>query len=239
MDWRDDEHFDASHLEEIGNRREIFLREEIDVNEAYAGSLLFKAGKNSSSSLYYVDHKKIRGLSIAEKRKLEERAANAKEEHVYLTHTLDKMITKIDQLVMEPTNDKLEERLKELKKNVAILAKKVDDAKVLAINDSQKKKLKRQIQSMAGHYRKRKHLCCSFLSTLEDISDGSICKKQCLLGEGQIALDSDESSYNAAVAHSKSKKRLKTSKTLLADENFVGVVLDSQNVLKRVYIHEE
>lgn len=116
MDWRDDEHFDASHLEEIGNRREIFLREEIDVNEAYAGSLLFKAGKNSSSSLYYVDHKKIRGLSIAEKRKLEERAANAKEEHVYLTHTLDKMITKIDQLVMEPTNDKLEERLKELKK---------------------------------------------------------------------------------------------------------------------------
>ena len=123
--------------------------------------------------------------------------------------------------------------------DVATLEKKVNDARALTVNESHKNKLKRRIQSMAGHYRKRKQLCCSFLSSLEEISDGAISKKKCLKGDGQIVLDSDETVNKAAIAYAKSKKRSKTKSGSLADENFVGVALDSQKMIKRVYVNED
>mmetsp|Transcript_14820 Transcript_14820/g.34417 ORF Transcript_14820/g.34417 Transcript_14820/m.34417 type:complete len:271 (-) Transcript_14820:274-1086(-) len=236
IDWRDDEHFDECQNGAIDNIGEIFKEEGTNGSEAYVGSLLFKTGKNCASSLYYIDYTKIKGMSSAEKCRLHERVEKTKEEHKYMTSALKHTTSQINQLLMEPTNDELEDRLSGLEEAVVILATKVDDAQVLAINESQKKILKRRIQSMAGHYRKRKHICSTFLSTLEEVSDGSISKKKCLLGEGQIALDSDESAHKAAIALSKSKKRLKTNKTLLADDNFVGVALDSQNMLKRIYL---
>ena len=239
IDWQHDERFDRSHSGVVDNIGEIMKKEGADVNEAFAGSIIFKAGKNCASSLYFINYTKIKGMSSADKLKLNESLSNAKEEHNCLTLALNETTSKIDRLIMEPTNGDLADHLIGLEKAVAVLTKKVNDAKALAINESQKKKLKVQIQSMAGHYRKRKQLCSSFLSTLEEISDGSICKRKCLLGEGQIALDSDESTHKAAVANSKSKKRLKTSKTLLSDDSFVGVVLDSQNMLKRIYTDVE
>ena len=238
MDWRDEEIFDANFFEEISNI-EVAKKSDTNDNEAYSGSLVFKAGKASTSSLYYIDHTKIKGLSSKEKRKYDEIVASTKKEHNYLIYRLNQIRAKISQLAVEPMNDKLEKRLNELENTVVVLTKKIGHAKLLTVNESQKNRLKRQIQSMAGHYRKRKQLCCSFLSTLEEISDGSVSKKKCLLGEGQIALDSDESASRAAIAYSKSKKRLKPNKVSLADNNFVGVILDSQNMIKRIYLEEE
>ena len=74
---------------------------------------------------------------------------------------------------------------------------------------------------------------------MEEISDGTISKKKCLKGDGQIALDSDESANEAMIAYVRSKKRSKKNKASLADENFVGVTLDSQQMVKRVYIKDE
>ena len=239
MDWQDDDIFEASDDDENNNMEGIVKKKGSANKEPYAGSLFFKAGKSAASSLYYVDHNKIKEMSFEEKRELAERLANARAEHEHLGLVLKKTDTMTNQLLIEPTNDDLLERLSDLEKDVAVLAEKVNDAKALSINESHKNQLKRKIQSMAGHYRKRKQLCCSFLSSLEEMSDGTISKKKCLKGEGQIALDSDESINKAAIAYARSKKRFKANKVSLANQSFVGVVLDSQRMVKRIHVDEE
>ena len=241
MSMKDDHVFGASDDDDDDNAGGSTKEKKSQKKEAYAGSLSFKAGRNAASSLYYVDHNKIKEMSFDEKRELSEKVANAKAEQDQLTFVLKELHTKTTQLLGQPTNHVLTERLGELENEVETLAKEVNDAKALTVNESHKKKLKRQIQSMAGHYRKRKQLCCSFLSSLEEVSDGTISKKKCLKGDGPIALDSDETVNKAAIAyyHAKSKKRIKTKSGSLADENFVGVALDSQKMIKRVYVNED
>ena len=240
MDWRDDELFEGSDDDDNQDTEGVAKKKKSDTKEPYSGSLLFKAGKSVSSSLYYVDYTKIKEMGSEERMELAQRVTTTNGEHEQLAFVLKRMNTKTTQLLKEPTNDELVELLSRFEKNGEILAKKVSDARVLTINESHKNKLKRRIQSMAGHYRKRKHLCGSFLSSLEEVSDGTVSKKKCLKGDGQIALDSDECINKAAIAYAKSKKRLKTNKVVLADENFVGVALDSQRMVKRVYVdHEE
>lgn len=239
MDWQEDDLSEASNDDDCLKMKCLAKKSRVDEKEAFAGSLFFKAGKSVTSSLYYVDYNKIKEMSSEERGELAGRLANTKAEHDHMVLTLKQVDTKTAQLLLEPTNDKLIELLNNLEKNVAILTEKVHDAKALTINEPQKKKLKRQIQYMAGQYRKRKRLCCSFLSSLEEISDGTISKKKCLKGDGQIALDSDESANEAMIAYVRSKKRSKKNKASLADENFVGVTLDSQQMVKRVYIKDE
>ena len=237
-DLQDDEFFGASDDDDddnSGNKK----KKVHDTNRLFAGSLFFKAGRSAASSLYYVIYNRINELTYDEKRELLEKSSNSKAEYEQLTFILKELGAKTTQLLGEPTNDELIDRLGDLENDVSTLEEKVNDAKALTVNESHKKKLKRQIQSMTGHYRKRKQLCCSFLSTLEEISDGTISKKKCLKGDGQIALDSDESAINAAKAYAKSKRFSKTKKAVLADENFVGVALDSQQMIKRVYVDND
>lgn len=239
MDWRDDDLFEASDEDNNDDMKGIVDGKKSKVKEAYAGSLFFKAGRSAATSLYYVDHNKIKEINSEERRELSEKVANTSAENEQLTLVLKQLDTKTTQLLIEPMNDALVERLSELENDVATLTKEVSDARVLTVNESHKKKLKRRIQSMSGHYRKRKQLCCSFLSSIEDASDGTISKNKCLKGDGQITLDSDETINKAAVAYAKSKKSSKAKKVSLADENFVGVALDSQRMVKRVYVDEE
>ncbi len=237
-DLRDDELSEASddNDDEGIKEKESVGGKFIDL---FAGSVFFKAGRSAASSVYYVVYNKMPELNSKKKRKLYEKVSNSKAECEQLTLILKQLGAKTTQLLTEPTNDELIGRLNDLENDVATLEKKVNDARALTVNESHKNKLKRRIQSMTGHYRKRKQLCCSFLCSLEEISDGTISKKKCLKGDGQIALDSDESANNAAIAYAKSKKFSKAKKAVLADENFVGVALDSQQMIKRIYINKE
>jgi hypothetical protein len=238
MDWRDDETFGASD-DEDHDAEGLMKKKRPDAKDPYSGSLIFKAGKSVASSLYYVDHTKIKEMDIEESRELAEKLANTLAEHEQLTLTLKQKDTKTTKLLIEPTNDELVELLSDSEKNASLLVEKVDSARELTVNEPHKKKLKRRIQSMAGHYRKRKQLCSSFLSSLEEMSDGAISKTKCLKGDGQIALDSDESINKAAIAYAKSKRVSNRNTGVLADKHFVGIALDSQKMVKRVYIDEE
>lgn len=238
-DLRDDELSEASDDsddEGITEKKSVGYK----LTELFAGTVFFKAGRSVASSVYYVVYNKMPELSDEKKRELYEKVSNSNAECDQLKLILKQLNVKTTQLLTEPTNDELIERLSDLENDVTTLEKKVNDARALTVNESHKNKLKRRIQSMAGHYRKRKQLCCSFLSSLEEISDGTVSKKKCLKGDGQIALDSDESANNAAIAYAKSKKGFsKAKKAVLADENFVGVSLDSQQMIKRIYVDEE
>ena len=238
MDWRDDNIFDASDDDE-GGIEVVTKKRNPPKKEAFAGSLLFKAGRNIASNLYYVDYTKIKEITGEARQELAGKVAIVNGEHERLTIALKRIGTNTNQLLAEPTNDQLVELLNDSENDVATLTKTVNDARSLTINESHKKKLKRRIHIMAGHYRKRKQLCCSFLSSLEEISDGTISKKKCLDGDGQIALDSDESINKAAIAYARSKKRFKANKVSLANESFVGVALDSQRMIKRIHVDEE
>lgn len=233
-DLQDDELFGPNDDDDDGNEANK-KKKASEIYELFSGSIFFKAGRSAASSLYYAAYNRINELTYDEKRELLENSSNSKAKYEQLILILKELEAKTNQLLGEPKNDELIGRLGDLENDVSILQKKVNDAKALTVNESHKNKLKRRIQSMVGHYRKRKQLCCSFLSSLEEISDGAISKKKCLKGDGQIALDSDKSAINAAKAYAKSKRFSKVKKTLLADENFVGVVLDSQQMIKRVY----
>ena len=240
MDGRDDDIFNASDDDDDDDDMErVPKKKKCDSKEAYEGSLVFKAGKSVASNLYYVDYTKIKEMDSEARQELAGKAAIGKGEREHLTFALKQAGLKTKQLLSEPTNDELMGLLSESEKNVSSLIENVNDAKALMVNESHKNKFKRRIQSMAGHYRKRKQLCCSFLSTLEEVSDGTISRNKCLKGDGQIALDSDEIVNKGAIAYAKSKKRSKANKASLGDKDFVGVVLDTQGMVKRVYVNEE
>ncbi|VEU34315.1 unnamed protein product [Pseudo-nitzschia multistriata] len=210
-----------------------------ELKESYSGSLVFKAGRNAKSNLYYVDYTKMKEMDGDVRQELASKTAIAEGEYKDLTFAFKQAATRSKQLLSEPTNDELVCLLIEAEKAVVALTDSVNDAKALLVNEGHKNKLKRRIQSMAGHYRKRKQLCCSFLCALEEVSDGAISKKKCLSGDGQIPLDSDESIIKSAIAYAKSKKHQKTRKATLADDKFIGVILDSQGMVKRSYVDEK
>jgi len=243
MDGRDDGTFNESDDDDDDDddkeTERVAKKKKCDNKEAYAGSLVFKAGKSVATNLYYVDYTKIKEMDSEVRQEFAGKVAIAKGEHEHLAFVLKQAGAKTNQLLSEPTNDELVGLLSESEKNVSNLIEHVNDAKALTVNEGHKRKLKRRIQSMAGHYRKRKQLCCSFLSCLEEVSDGTISKKKCLKGDGQITLDSDECINKGAIAYAKSKKRPKAKKASLADEKFVGVALDTQGMVKRVYVDEE
>ena len=62
MDWQDDDIFEASDDDEKNNMEGIVKKKGPANKEPYAGSLFFKAGKSAASSLYYVDHNKIKEM---------------------------------------------------------------------------------------------------------------------------------------------------------------------------------
>ena len=159
------------------------------------------------------------------------------------------------QLLSEPTNEQIAALLETEEDDVATLKVQVEEALKLKVNEKHKQKTKSNIQKMAVQWRKRKRMCMEFLIRMEEITDGTVQAKKCLSGDGQIALDSDDTVAKAAVEFAKQKraragtggkkprKLLKSSttqsassKATLADENFVAVNFDSQLNVLRVYV---
>ena len=191
--------------DDMDEKEQFAKKKDADLKDRYAGSLVFKAGKSDSTSIYYVDHNKVTEMDSDERQALASNAATSKNDHDHLTMTLKHTNAKTKQLLSEPTNDDLEDLLSRLEKDVSTVMEKVTEAKALTVNEGQKINLKRRIQSMAGVYRKRRKLCYDILTSLEEVSDGVISMKQSLKGDGPIMLDSDESVNKSAITYAKEK----------------------------------
>jgi hypothetical protein len=229
--------------------------------DTFAGSICFKAGRNAASNLYYVDHTKIKGMDRDQREALASESFATQAEEAALKDTLKQTLDRATQLLLEPTNEEVVILLEAEEKYVTELEVNVEEARKLKVNEKHKQKTKKRIQSMSAHWRKRKRLCMEFLIGLEENTDGVVSAKKCLAGDGQIALDSDEAVASAALRFAKDKRarnvgagglqgrkskgmaapKVKTPSkpASLADEQFVGVLLDSQGTVSRVYVEEE
>jgi hypothetical protein len=231
-----------------------------DSTDPYANSLRLKAGRNSNNQLYYVDYSKIPGLDPEAKNQLYADVAKAEAEEARLKSNIQKMDAETAKLLSEPTNEELDRMLDEQETAMVALREQVAAARKHKVNEKTKKQLKKRIEGMTAHWRKRKRQVLDFLNMMEESTEGAVSVKKCLAGDGQIEIDSDEAVIQGAIAFAQ-RKRLKTSsgkplkktkglggatKSAAADEtdglspdpNFVGVRLDAHGQVARVYLDE-
>jgi hypothetical protein len=229
--------------------------------DPYKQSLCYKAGRNTNTSLYYVDYTKLKPMDHDQRNDLLTQSALADQEHQALNMSIKENQAQTKRLVSEPTNEELAVKLQEYEEAVAELEATAVEARKLKANEKQKQKVQGNIQTMTRYWRQRKKLTDEFLINIEQATDGAVSRAKCYKGDGQIALDSDEgivkgkadwmkdkAAKKALAAASKKGKKHLSSKPLsnamssssnLADENFIGVLLNSQGGVKRFYLGDQ
>lgn len=221
----------------------------------YKNSLTFKAGKGSNSSLYYVNYNTAKngdGLDREEKNKLASDLAAAEAEEAALKQTLATMRTTTAKLISEPKNEEADRRLEKEEAELSDLTEQLEAARKLKVNEKHKATTKKRIEHFASFWRKRRRLCMDFLVTMEEVTDGTIIAKKCLLGDGQIDCDSDELVAKQVIAYANSKRAKGNGKKLAfakvsastktgiqPSESFVAVLLDSQGSVSRVHLEAD
>lgn len=227
----------------------------------YKGSLSFKAGKGSNSSLYYVNYstaKNGNGLERGEKNELAANLAAAEAEEAALKQKIADMRSTTAKLLSEPTNEEAKARLETAEADLTKIQEKLDAARMLKVNEKHKMQTKRRVENMTTFWRKRRRMCMDFLISMEEVTDGTISAKKCLTGDGQIDVDSDEAVAKVAIEYGKKKRvapkglegkkfsfaknNASNSKKLSGispSESFVAVLLDSQGCVQRVHLNDE
>lgn len=213
-------------------------------------SLCFKAGRNPSTSLYYVDYnaaKNGNGLDREEKNNLDAKLAQIEAERDNIKMTIKAHEAETAKLLAEPKNDEAMALLES--EGLAIMEAKMEleAARKFKVNEKHRQQLKQRIFVMTAEWRKRRRICMDFLTSMEDSTEGTVNARKCLSGDGQIDIDSDEAVAKHALEFGKkkrskivsSKKRsLQQQPDILADEYFVAVTLDSQGCVKRVFLDD-
>jgi predicted protein tyrosine phosphatase len=217
----------------------------------YKNSLSFKAGKGSNSSLYYVNYNVAKngdGLDREQKNQLASDIAAAEAEESALKEMLGTLRTTTEKLLAEPKNVDLSQRLECEDAEMADLLEQLTSARKLTVNEKHKAATKKRIEHLTAVWRKRRRICMDFLFTMEEATEGQICGKKCLVGDGQIDCESDELVAKQAIDYAKSKRQKVGTKKLgfaKADtlskggiqpsESFVAVLLDSKGDVERVH----
>lgn len=233
----------------------IKKKAKLNSNDEFAGALGFKPGRNANTSLYFIDHTKQKnngnGLEFDVRDKLYTEKSQAAQEHSKLENELSQMEVDTKRLNSEPTNEEATTKLETDELAMLDLRVKVAEARKLKVNEKHKKQTKLRIDGMTTQWRKRRRICMDFLINMEENTDGSISMKKCLAGDGQIDIESDEKVIKDTIAFAENKrarkkfksacKKSNTTQTMsscitVADENFVGVLIDSQGNVSRVYL---
>jgi len=176
--------------------------------EPYSGSLIFKAGKNLSTNLYFVDHTKIKEMDYDELNTLVNNLANAKAEMQGMEATIKSHAEAARKLLAEPTNEELTLQLDSQEKLITEdLEVQVAEKRKLKVNEKHRERTKKNIEYQAAQWRQRRRACLEFLTNLEEMTDGTISRAKCLKGDGQIVVDSDEAVAKAALQADKDRRQ--------------------------------
>jgi hypothetical protein len=236
-------------------------------NDPFVGTVSYKYGKggdakNLSSILYYADYTKqknqgdpdpVESSAIATDLSMVENEVLAMEtEH-------NRLAAETAKLLSEPTNEDAEQQLATEVPLVDELRAQVEEARKLKVNEKQRKSLTKASASMAAEWRKRKRLCTEFLIWIDEATEGTCNMKKILKGDGQFYCESDEMAIATAKAAEESKKKKallgrcrnkkgkfnagvssdsSSSSSPLADSNFIGVTMNSQGLVERVYLED-
>lgn len=219
-----------------------------DDEHAFQDSVRVKIGKNANSSLYYLNQFKLEnegdGLCPEEQQNLVASQQQASEE---LRRKLDECKTMDQQTVQhlsEPKNDEMNALLRDSEEEMASIHQALGGAKQYSVKASRRKNIQKQVDSMCIQWRQRKRKCIDFLETMEDCTEGTISKKKCLAGNGQIEVESDETAIKLAKTfYERTKARKRGGKENGGGDNsrcLVGIVLGSKaNGIERVYASDE
>ena len=168
----------------------------------------------------------------------------SKDEFDQLNQQLKATTAQAVQLESEPKNEELIVEVSNMEKKLVEMGENITEMKSHAGNEKHVKLVKKEIQSKASVWRKRKRMCTEFLSNMEECTDGTISLKKCLKGDGQIDIDSDETALKGAIAFS-NRKKIKTVKSsgvksgVQPSADFVGCTLSAQGKPERVFFGVE
>jgi hypothetical protein len=259
-DSDDDAGSEAS--ESAAKNKKLHQDNSICGKDPFAGLLKFKSGKNSASSLWYVDYNKLTEMDSDERQKLAGNLVGAKAEFEELIADLKRTRQHSQRLLSEPTSDRVDSLLAESERTATELQMNVENTRKLRINENDKKAIKKDIARMTKWWRERRKVVVEFLVGLEENTEGQVTMKRCLAGDGPITVDSDEGVVKAAISSMKDKRnrdmnigiatgsqkrrklgglktKSKNSDISLADESFVAVRLNSQGSVERIYALDE
>ncbi|KAG7356864.1 Tat binding protein 1TBP-1-interacting protein TBPIP [Nitzschia inconspicua] len=172
-------------------------------------TLVFKPGKTPQTSLYHFNYKKTKMLDSDERQTLIAALADANATVEGLKRDTASIQQQAAKLKLEPTNVELISTLEQATNDVTSLRDQVADSRKLQVHTGTRIDRQKKIQKMAAQWSKRKRMCLSFLSALEENTDGAVTIQKSLSGDGPLQLDSDEAIVKAelALAKQKSQKR--------------------------------
>lgn len=227
-----------------------------DIGFYGSGTLMFKAGRNPQTSLYYFNYNKMKEMDNDERQSLYAALANADAEVEELKCNTASTQTNATNLLSEPTNVELIPILQKAEEDVAALREQVADSRKLQVHTGTRIACQKKIQKMAAQWSKRKRMCLSFLSALEENTDGAVTIQKSLSGDGPLQLDSDEAVVKAELGLAKQKaekrkqgpsnvratmKKQKKEPSLSSSlsSGLVAVRLAKGGKVERVYFHED
>lgn len=204
----------------------------------FANSIIAKAGKNVSSCVYYLNQSILEnsgdGLDIDAKQQLLSESCKAEEELKHLLKQMKENEKETSILLAQPNNNDLEAILVGAKEVNDALLEEIALARQFSSNASNRKKLLKKLEVFAKQWRIRKRKCNDFLDFIEDSSEGTVKKKNCLNGSGQIEIESDEKAIEAAKQFHKRMVERRGEKN--DGKLFVGVTITSSKGVERVYL---
>lgn len=226
--------------------------------DEYSGSMILKGGRNANTCLYYVDYSKLfnngNGMLAEDRNELLSSHEKAKHDLRALELDIKQMNDETNRLLSEPINLELNPALDMLEADVSDLQEKVTASRGLKSNEKLRKTLMKKIDNMAAQWRKRKRITMEFLVMMEDVTEGTVCVKKCMNGDGQMDIDSDEAVVKGQIqfleqkrqrgamlnscreGRSQKKQKLFTSDVtngFEGDENFVGKLLLNKFMVNR------
>ena len=214
LDNNESNPFDESDDEEANRKpKETKKLSAASSTDEYAGSLKIKIGRNSSSTLYYIDQTKLfnngDGLVPEDKNTLLSDLQMAKASRDQMLANIKHMTEQTSKLLSEPTNVDATSDLEIQMDQSEKLREELADCRSLKENSKYREQLQKRVENMTRVWRQRKRMNMDFLFLMEDVTEGTITVKKCMSGDGQIELDSDEAVIKSANAFVKQKKERK------------------------------
>jgi hypothetical protein len=242
----DDEDVSTSKGEEKNKEGDFYGRQ----------TLVLKAGRNPQTSLYHFNYKKTKEMDSEERQALFAAMSQASNTADSLKSETAANQAQAAKLWAEPTNVELITCLSTAEKETATLREQVAESRKLQVHTGTRIGLQKKIQKMAAHWSKRKRMCLSFLSTLEENTEGTVTIRKSLAGDGPLQLDSDEAVIQAELGMAKQKslkrkmgkshgrapfKMQKTEPTLSSalSSSLVAVRLAKGGKVERIYYRED
>lgn len=197
------------------SEEDIFMKkaENPRKSDEFSRMIYQKNGRNAKTTLYFMNQKNLEndgnGMKPDQRNDLLSSLQSAKLNLQNLVELKQTIETGTNLLLSQPFNDEINRLLPEQESRIETLLKEIESAKNLKIDERKMRHIQRKVDEMSSHWRKRKRLCIDFFNMMEDCTEGVMCAKKSLAGNGQIEIESDEMIMKQAKMMHSNRKKMK------------------------------